>query len=157
MNHAADEPGDDGVAVVTGAARGIGAGIARAAAGAGMTVVLADRDGDAAAARADELAAAGGRAIGMPCDVTDADEVAQLADVAFARGAVRLVASNAGIEHVGLLWEDPPARWHDVLAVNLHGVYHGVHAFVPRLIAQGAPACVLHTSSIAAFTTPPAR
>jgi NAD(P)-dependent dehydrogenase (short-subunit alcohol dehydrogenase family) len=143
-----------GVAVVTGGARGIGAGIARAAARSGMTVVLADRDGDAAAALAGELAAAvGAQAVGVGCDVTDAGALEGLADVAFARGRVRLVANNAGIEHVGLLWEGSPSAWHDVIDVNLHGVYHGVRAFVPRLIAQGAPAHVLHTSSIAAFTT----
>jgi NAD(P)-dependent dehydrogenase (short-subunit alcohol dehydrogenase family) len=143
-----------GVAVVTGAARGIGAGIARAAAAAGMTVVLADRDGDGAAARADELTAGGARALGVATDVTDFEDVERLADRAFALDApVRLLAGNAGIEHVGLLWEGPPSSWHDLLAVNLHGVYHGVRAFVPRLIAQGEPAALLHTSSIAAFTT----
>ena len=143
-----------GVAVVTGAARGIGAGIAGAAARAGMTVLVADRDGEAAAARAEQLTADGGRAFGVTTDVTDFDAVERLAEVAFAQDApVRLVAGNAGIEHVGLLWEGPPSKWHDLLAVNLHGVYHGVRAFVPRLIAQGEPASLLHTSSIAAFTT----
>lgn len=145
---------DPGVAVVTGAARGIGAGIARAAAEADMTVVVADLDADAAAATAAELVGAGGRALGVGTDVTDQDAVERLADVAFAQDApVRLVASNAGIEHVGLLWEGPASRWHDVLDVNLHGVYHGVRAFVPGLLAQGDPAHLLHTSSIAAFTT----
>src|SRR4029079_14236070 len=62
---------------------------------------------------------------------------------------------NAGIEHVGLLWEGPASSWHDLLAVNLHGVYHGVRAFVPRLVAQDTTAALLHTSSIAAFTTGP--
>ncbi len=150
-------PAEPGIAVVTGAARGIGAGIARAAVRAGMTVVLADRDGPAAAELAAALGAAGeGRAIGVGCDVTDAGAVERLADVAFAQGApVRLVANNAGIEHVGLLWEGPASAWHDVIDVNLHGVYHGVRTFVPRLIAQGGPARLLHTSSIAAFTTAP--
>jgi NAD(P)-dependent dehydrogenase (short-subunit alcohol dehydrogenase family) len=143
-----------GVAVVTGAARGIGAGIAGAAVRAGMTVLLADRDGDAAHARAEQLTRAGGGAIGVATDVTDFHAMERLAELAFAQDApVRLLAGNAGIEHVGLLWEGPPSRWHDLLAVNLHGVYHGVRAFVPRLIAQGEPASVLHTSSIAAFTT----
>ena len=92
-----------GVAVVTGAARGIGAGIASAAARAGMTVVVADRDGEAAAARAEQLSAAGGRAIGVTTDVTDFDAVERLAEIAFAQDApVRLLANNAGIEHVGL-------------------------------------------------------
>ena len=143
-----------GVAVVTGAARGIGAGIAGAAARAGMTVLVADRDGEAAAARAEKLNEAGGRAIAVATDVTDFDAVERLAEIAFGQDApVRLVAGNAGIEHVGLLWEGSPSSWHDLLAVNLHGVYHGVRAFVPRLLAQGEPASLLHTSSIAAFTT----
>jgi NAD(P)-dependent dehydrogenase (short-subunit alcohol dehydrogenase family) len=137
-----------GVAVVTGAARGIGAGIARAAARAGLRVVLADRDGAAVEQVAAELAG-----VGIETDVTDYDSVVHLADVAFAQGPVQLVANNAGIERVGLLWEASPASWHDVIDVNLNGVYHGVRAFVPRLIEQRAPASLLHTSSIAAFTT----
>jgi NAD(P)-dependent dehydrogenase (short-subunit alcohol dehydrogenase family) len=148
------DPSAGGVAVVTGGARGIGAGIAGAAARAGMAVVVADRDAAVAGARAERLSADGHRAIAVPTDVTDYDAVERLADIAFAQGPpVQLLANNAGVEHVGLLWEGSPSSWHDLMAINLHGVYHGVRAFVPRLIDQARPASLLHTSSIAAFTT----
>jgi NAD(P)-dependent dehydrogenase (short-subunit alcohol dehydrogenase family) len=92
--------------------------------------------------------------VAVPTDVTDYGSVEHLADVAFAEvGDVRVVANNAGVEHVSLLWESPPAEWQRLISVNLTGVYHGVRAFVPRLLAAGRPATILNTASIASFTT----
>ena len=143
-----------GTAVITGAGGGIGGGMARAAAALGMSVVLADLDGPRIDALAAELAGSGCRAVAVPTDVTEFGSVEHLAGVAFDEvGDVRVVANNAGIEHVSLLWESAPAEWQRLINVNLTGVYHGVRAFVPRLIAAGRPATVVNTASIAAFTT----
>lgn len=145
----AREPWDGHTAVITGAGSGIGAGMARAAAGMGMTVVLADVDEGRISQVANGIHRAGGRALAVPTDVTSLPAVEHLADVAFGEvGAVRLVANNAGVEHVGLLWEEPAESWHRLIGVNLHGVYHGIRAFVPRLIAAGEPAHVLNTASV---------
>lgn len=145
-----------GTAVITGAGGGIGGGMARAAATLGMSVVLADLDGPRIDALAAELAVSGCRATAVPTDVTDYASVERLADVAFDRvGDVRVVANNAGIEHVSLLWESPPSEWQRLISVNLTGVYHGVRAFVPRLLAAGRPATIVNTASIASFTTGP--
>jgi NAD(P)-dependent dehydrogenase (short-subunit alcohol dehydrogenase family) len=143
-----------GAAVITGAGGGIGGGMARAAAALGMSVVLADVDGQRIEALVTELGASGCRATAVPTDVTDYGSVERLADVAFDRvGDVRVVANNAGVEHVGLLWEAPPSEWQRLISVNLTGVYHGVRAFVPRLVAAGRPATIVNTASIASFTT----
>lgn len=145
-----------GTAVITGAGGGIGGGMARAASALGMAVVLADVDEERIDALAAELTAAGSRAVGVPTDVTDFASVEHLADVAFDDvGDVRLLANNAGIEQVSLLWESPPTEWHRLMSVNLNGVYHGIRAFVPRLIAAGGPATIVNTASIASFTTGP--
>jgi NADP-dependent 3-hydroxy acid dehydrogenase YdfG len=143
-----------GTAVITGAAGGIGSGMARAAASVGMAVVLADIDTERIDTLADELASNGGRAAAVPTDVTDFASVEHLAEVAFNEvGDVRLLANNAGIEQVSLLWEAPVAAWHRLLDVNLTGAYHGIKAFVPRLIDAGRPATVVSTASVAAFTS----
>lgn len=145
-----------GTAVITGAGGGIGGGMARAAAALGMSVVLADIDGPRIEALATDLAASGCSATAVPTDVTDYGSVEDLADVAFDEvGDVRVVANNAGVEQVSLLWESPPAEWQRLISVNLTGVYHGVRAFVPRLISAGRPATILNTASIASFTTGP--
>jgi len=144
----------DATAVITGAGRGLGAGMARAAASFGMSVVVADIDAALAQSMADELTGTGGQAIAVPTDVTDPDAVDRLADAAFAAfDRVGLVVNNAGIEQVGLIWEAPSSAWHRLMDVNLHGTYHGIHSFVPRLIAAGGPATILNVSSIGGFTS----
>ena len=126
----------------------------RAAAELGMAVVLADVDGKRLDTLAAELVGAGVRAVPVQTDVTDYASVQQLADVAFDEvGDVRLLANNAGIEQVSLMWEVPPEAWQRLMAVNLSGVFHGIRAFVPRLIAAGRPATVINTASIASFTS----
>lgn len=140
--------------MITGAGSGIGAGLAWAAAGLGMTVVLADVSDVRMSQVANRIERAGGRARVVPTDVTDMAAVERLADVAFDEvGDVRLVANNAGVEHVGLLWEEPAESWHRVIDVNLNGVYHGIRAFVPRLVAAGQPAHVLSTASVGGLST----
>ena len=158
------------VAVVTGAASGIGLGLAERFAAEGMNVVMADVEepalakaaagvaARAAEARAAEariakagIAKAGGGAAVLPVvtDVADRAAVDALRDAALsAFGAVHVVCNNAGVggPH-GPLWECPPGEWDWVLRVNLDGVMNGVRAFMPVLLEQDA-GHLLNTSSI---------
>lgn len=147
-----------GVAVITGAGAGIGAGLARRAGALGMTVVVTDIDPAAAAATVEQITAAGGRAEALTVDVSRPEELDRLAEAVFARhGAVRLLINNAGIETVGYTWEVPAARWEATLNINIHGVIHGVRAFVPRMIESGAECWIGNLSSVGAFGQMPAQ
>jgi NAD(P)-dependent dehydrogenase (short-subunit alcohol dehydrogenase family) len=138
-----------GVAVITGAGSGIGAGLARHASRLGMTVVLADIDATAIAALRAELSAAGGSAHDVVCDVRDPDAVQELADLAYRDvGPVRLLVNNAGIEQFGYLWDTPVANWQRVLDINVSGVFHGVRAFLPKMMATDELAWVWNLSSV---------
>jgi NAD(P)-dependent dehydrogenase (short-subunit alcohol dehydrogenase family) len=138
-----------GVAVITGAASGIGEALARQAADLDMRVVLAD----IAKPRIDELAlaiaSAGGSALAVETDVSKPEALDALADAAYdAFGDVRLLVNNAGIETVGFSWEIPAATWDKALGININGVVHGVRAFAPRMIAAGNTAFIANTSSV---------
>lgn len=141
------------VAVITGAASGIGAGLAREAARRGMKLVLADRD----AARLDEVAASiGVAALAVPVDVTDPSALEALADAAFAaHGQVDLLFNNAGVLSTGLSWEIPADRWQMSLDVNIGGIVNALRAFVPRLIAADRPARIINTASVGGFLPAP--
>jgi len=144
----------DRVAVVTGAASGIGLGIARAFAGAGMKVVMSDVDRK----RLDREVAAVGedRAAGVVCDVADPDAVEGLAAQTYQRfGSVDVLCNNAGIVRGGTVWELPLADWDAVLGVNLRGVLHGIRAFVPRMLAAGTEGHVVNVASMAAVVPVP--
>ncbi len=128
---------DGGVAVITGAASGIGEGLARyAATSLGMTVVLADIDAEAINALAKELISEGGRAVSVPTDVRHPDSVERLVDASFdISGDVRLLVNNAGVEQFGYLWDTPVDNWDRLVAINISGVFYGIRAFLPRMIA----------------------
>ena len=145
-----------GVAVITGAGAGIGAGLARHASALGMTVVLADIDGAAADTLAEELTAAGGSALPTVCDVRDPDAVAALAERTYGDvGPVRLLVNNAGVEQFGYLWDTPVENWNRVVDVNVSGVFHGIRAFLPRMIEAGIPTWVWNLSSIGGVAVVP--
>lgn len=147
-----------GTAVITGAAAGIGAGLARYAASVlGMTVVAADVDKAALEQTCGEIEAEGGRAIPAVVDVRDAAAMEALAErVEREAGPVRLLVNNAGIEQFGYLWDTPAENWERLLAVNISGVFHGIRVFLPRLLARpGQPAWVLNMASVGAVTTMP--
>jgi len=149
-------PFDGGIAVITGAGAGVGAGLARHASALGMTVVLADVDGDAVAAIRAELTAAGGAAVDVVCDVRDPDAVEALAERTYRDiGPVRLLVNNAGIEQFGYLWDTPVDNWNRVLDINVSGVFHGIRTFVPRMIDTGTPAWVWNLSSIGGVVAVP--
>jgi NAD(P)-dependent dehydrogenase (short-subunit alcohol dehydrogenase family) len=137
------------VAVVTGAASGIGLGLAERFAAERMHVVLADVEEPALAKAAAELAGAGASVLPVVTDVSDRAAVDALRDAALsAFGAVHVVCNNAGVggPH-GPLWECPPGEWDWVLGVNLEGVMNGVRTFMPVLLEQDAGHLV-NTSSI---------
>jgi NADP-dependent 3-hydroxy acid dehydrogenase YdfG len=140
-----------GVAVITGAGAGIGAGLARQAARAGMRLALADVDLGRVERLARELE---GVAEVMPVqvDVAKSEELEALAAAVHGRwGDVRLLINNAGVETVGYTWEIPADRWEATLDINVQGVIHGVRAFAPRMIASGQPAWIANLSSVGAF------
>jgi len=138
-----------GVAVITGAGSGIGEGLARHAAELGMKVVLADIAQDRIETVAADIIATGGTALPVVTDVSNPAELDALADTTYAHyGNVKLLINNAGIETLGLSWEIPAATWEKTLNINIHGVIHGVRAFVPRMIAAGETAYIANTSSV---------
>ncbi|MDD3798145.1 MAG: SDR family NAD(P)-dependent oxidoreductase [Novosphingobium sp.] len=141
-----------GLAVITGAGAGIGAGLARHAAALGMAVVVADISRERAEEVAAEIAAAGGTAHAMTVDVAHAGRIEQFAQEVHERfGNVRLLINNAGIETVGYTWEIPAERWDATLDINIHGVVHGVRAFMPHMIASGEECWVANLSSVGGF------
>ncbi len=143
------------VAVVTGAASGIGRAMAERFAAAGMKVVLADIEQAALEAAVGDVTATGAEAIAVRTDVADAAEIEALRDAALdTYGAVHVVCNNAGVAGGGLLWETTPEDWTWVMGVNLWGVIHGVRTFVPLLREQGE-GHVVNTASMAGLTSPP--
>jgi len=147
-----------GVAVVTGAGSGIGMGIAKRCAAIGMTVIVTDIDEARARAVAAEIESTGGRAEAIQVDVSRPEALDALAADIFARhGSVRLLVNNAGIETLGLTWEIPAARWETTLNVNIHGVVHGVRAFVPHMLKAGQEAWIANLSSVGAFGQMPTQ
>ncbi|HEX3803988.1 MAG TPA: SDR family NAD(P)-dependent oxidoreductase [Solirubrobacteraceae bacterium] len=139
------------VAVVTGAASGIGRAMARAFALEGMRVVLADIDEAPLQAAVDELVAGGAVAISVPTDVSKGDAVESLASRTLAEfGAVHVVCNNAGVETGRPFAEIPVAAWEWVLGVNLWGVVHGCRVFLPLLREQGE-GHIVNTGSVGSF------
>ena len=143
------------VAVVTGAASGIGLGMARRLAAADMTLVMADIEAEPLRAAAADLEAGGARVLTRVCDVSVGEQVEALATAAVDEfGAVHVACNNAGVGGGGPIWELSTHDWEWVLGVNLWGVIHGVRAFVPRMIEAGE-GHVVNTASIAGLTSAP--
>jgi NAD(P)-dependent dehydrogenase (short-subunit alcohol dehydrogenase family) len=137
------------VAVVTGAASGIGLGLCQRFAAEGMRVVMADVEEPALTEACATLAGQGGTVLAVPTDVSSAEQVTALRQAAIAEfGAVHVLCNNAGVggPH-GLLWQIPAGDWEWVLRVNLGGVINGVRAFIPLLAEQDA-AHVVNTASV---------
>jgi NAD(P)-dependent dehydrogenase (short-subunit alcohol dehydrogenase family) len=144
------------VAVITGAASGIGRAVAEAAVARGMRVVLADIEEGPLKEAADALSAAGADVLPVATDVSSGESVEALRDRALAHyGAVHLVHNNAGVGGpVGPVWTTPESDFRWVLGVNVWGVVHGIRVFVPLLVEQGE-GHVVNTASIAGLLTPP--
>ncbi|OON63079.1 hypothetical protein B0920_06610 [Massilia sp. KIM] len=150
------------VAVITGAASGLGREFANVAAGLGMRLVLADVQAKALERASEELQHQGAEVLAMVVDVSKGAHVQELADSAVARfGAVHLVFNNAGVGSGGLIWENSEQDWEWVLGVNLWGVIHGVRVFTRVMLecAAADPAYeghIVNTASMAGLLTAPA-
>jgi NAD(P)-dependent dehydrogenase (short-subunit alcohol dehydrogenase family) len=145
-----------GVAVITGAASGIGNGIARAAAARGMKLVLADIAAEALQAFAAELEAAGVQALAVPTDVTDPAAIDALAARTHEHfGDVRLLVNNAGIEMLGLAWELSAAQWERIVRINILGPIHGTRAFAGAMVKSGKPGFIANVSSLGGLAMMP--
>jgi NAD(P)-dependent dehydrogenase (short-subunit alcohol dehydrogenase family) len=137
------------VAVVTGAASGIGFALAERFGQAGLDVVLADIEADALRAAEEKVASLGVRTLAVPTDVSDEAAVGALAAAALDQfGAVHVVCNNAGVASQADPWFGPISSWKWVFGVNLWGVIHGIRAFLPTLLAQGE-GHIVNTASIA--------
>jgi NAD(P)-dependent dehydrogenase (short-subunit alcohol dehydrogenase family) len=147
----------DNVAVVTGAASGIGLAAARRLAGLGMKVTLVDLAGPAlerATAEVKDLAR--NEVLAVATDVSQFAQVQRLhAEVEHRFGAVSVLMNNAGVgNNPGLPWENGEA-WQKLLDINLWGVVHGVQAFLPSMLASDKPGLVINTGSKQGITSPP--
>lgn len=142
------------VAVVTGAASGIGLALCERLVGEGLRVVMADVERPALAEAAGRLAGAGGAVLAVPTDVSEAGQVDALRERALeAFGAVHLLCSNAGVAGASRpLWDTGLGEWDWILGVNLWGAIHCIRSFVPVLLEQDA-AHVVFTASLAGLVS----
>jgi NAD(P)-dependent dehydrogenase (short-subunit alcohol dehydrogenase family) len=146
----------DRVAVITGAASGIGHSLAFRCAQEGMKVVLADIEEAALCRTAAELQDAGAQVLTVVTDVSKAGDVITLAQQTLATfGAVHLLCNNAGVGAGTTVWESTLADWEWVLGVNLWGVIHGLRVFVPIMLAQDTECHIVNTASIAGLIAHP--
>ncbi len=146
----------DKVAIVTGAASGIGRAMAGRYAQAGMKVVLADVQTDALSKAEADLKAGGAKALAVRTDVSKAAEVEALAQKTLdAFGGVHVICNNAGVAVGGPSWERTVADWEWVMGVNLWGVIHGIRVFVPIMLKQKSEGHVVNTASMAGMISGP--
>lgn len=145
---------DDTVAVITGAASGIGRGLADHCIRKGIKVVLADVETGSLEETAAALRERGGEVHPVPTDVARAESVRKLSEATLAAyGKVDLLFCNAGVAAGGALWESTPQDCDWVLGVNLWGVIHCIRSFVPLMLGQGTPGHIVNTASVAGLLT----
>jgi NAD(P)-dependent dehydrogenase (short-subunit alcohol dehydrogenase family) len=139
----------DKVAVITGAASGIGAGIANKCGKEGMKVVISDVDERRLRRLERKLIRMGTQVLPIVADVSKASDVKHLAEKTIEKyGEVHLLFNNAGIAIPNLAWEYDLKEWEEVLGINLWGVLHGIRTFIPIMLKQGNECHIVNTSSI---------
>jgi NAD(P)-dependent dehydrogenase (short-subunit alcohol dehydrogenase family) len=144
------------VAVVTGAASGIGRALAGRCAQEGMKVVLADIEDSALERAAGEISATGAAVLAVRTDVSKAEEVDALTrKTVDTFGGVHLLFNNAGVGAGTTAWGTSLRDWEWVLGANLWGVIHGLHSFVPVMLSQGGEGHIVNTASIAGLVSGP--
>ena len=144
----------DRVAVVTGAASGIGLAIAEAFVREGMRVSMADLDEDTLHAQAERLRAAGGEVLPLGLDVRDPDAVDRVGRVVSDHfGALHVAVNNAGVVNGGRSWDLSLEDWRRVIDVDLWGVIHGVRTFIPLILDAGEEGHVVNVASMASVLT----
>jgi NAD(P)-dependent dehydrogenase (short-subunit alcohol dehydrogenase family) len=142
------------VAVITGAASGIGRAMVETFAREGAAVVVADLEADAAEGVAAAIRDAGGDASAVEVDVSDVDAVERLAATTVERhGHVDVLCNNAGVSTFNLMRDQTLDDWKWVVDVNFWGVVHGIHTFIPIMREQGTPGHVVNTASIGGLLT----
>ena len=146
----------DRVAVVTGAASGLGRAMALRFAREGMKIVLADVEKEALSRTEKEFKESDYPVLAVRTDVSKGREVEALADKAFkAFGGVHILCNNAGVAPGGTVWEQSEKDWEWTLGVNVWGVIHGIRVFLPRMLEQNAEGHVVNTASVAGLLSPP--
>jgi 3-hydroxybutyrate dehydrogenase len=139
----------DKIAIVTGAASGIGKEIAALFAREGAKVAIADLNRDAAMAVAEELKASGGQTMAVAADVSDEGQVnAAVAEVVKAWGGVDILVSNAGIQIVHPVEEFPFAEWKKMIAIHLDGAFLTSKACLPHMYASGRGGSIILMGSV---------
>lgn len=148
-------------AVLTGAGSGFGLECARIGAALGMNLVLVDVQQDALDRAQAEMEAAGAAVLAQRIDVSNAEQMQELAQAVAQRfGAPHFVFNNAGVGSGGLIWENSVRDWEWVLGVNVWGVIHGVRLFTPMMLAAAKAdptyrGHIVNTASMAGLLTPP--
>ena len=141
----------DRVAVVTGAASGIGRAMVDSFLDAGMNVVLADIDEKKLKSTLGTLEKYDANVLGVATDVSQAEQIEALAQKTLEKfGAVHVLCNNAGIGYGARnSWETPLEGWEWIIGVNLMGVVHGIHTFMPLMLEQDTHAHIVNTASVA--------
>ncbi|MFX1419381.1 MAG: SDR family NAD(P)-dependent oxidoreductase [Promethearchaeota archaeon] len=147
----------DKVAVITGAASGIGLGIAKKAVMEGMKVVIADIEEEALASAENILRKMGDHIVAVHTDVSKAEDIEKLAQKTIdSYGEVHLLFNNAGVALLNrLTWEHSLSDWEWIMGVNLWGVIHGIRIFVPIMLKQDNECYIINTSSLAGLIITP--
>ncbi|TCJ39102.1 SDR family oxidoreductase [Parafrankia sp. BMG5.11] len=141
------------VAVITGAASGIGAGLARCAVERGMAVVLADWNIEQLEVTSRELS---GEVAILKVDVRNEEHLERLSQFAYDTfGRVDLLFNNAGVLSSGQVWELDAETWRRSFDINVFGIVNGLRAFVPKLLESGIPARIINTASVGGFFSGP--
>jgi len=149
----------DKIGVITGAASGIGRAIAEKFAQEGMKVVISDIEEPQLSQLEEELKSKGAEILAVKADVSKIEDVKALAKKTIEHyGAVHILVNNAGVGFAGksstIIWESSLAQWKWILDVNLWGVIHGIHVFVPIMLKQDFESFVVNTCSMAGLISP---